>query len=385
VRSRTTRTFGVGRLGGLLVVALLASITLGGCGGTSGLRAPTRSERAQMVAAIDHAWLRGRGEPFRPCCVKARLAGELAHRYPGVAQDQYRPRVVSIRVSKRNPHLAVAAVEVLAASGRPIHDTVMFMLAKERGGETGEPEWGIGGGITFPLSCVPSAAGAVRELLCPTPWSILHDGAAAPAQSNAMSVGAIAPRWSEVALPGSVCGATAPIHLHWTGDFGRAYVRSVYWPSLPAVEVDASRPHLGESLGGEEAELGDSYTHYGYMNVDCTTGGGTGPDRLASVVVVFATGEHREGEPEYPLRFVGVITPQQPYAGYGPAGIGDVELTENIASRHGKLTFRGTVIVSEYWHGPGDPPDFPSGRATTIWTYSHGKLVSPRTVVDLAP
>jgi hypothetical protein len=132
--------------------------------------------------------------------------------------------------------------------------------------------------------------------------------------------------------------------------------------------------HLGENLASEEAELGDSYTHYGYMNVDCSNGGGMADGRLASAVVVFAAGEHTEGEAEYPLRVIGVITPQQPYTpGSEPPLIGRVELVP------------GKVIVSEAWYGPGDATFCASGRATTIWTYSHRKLISPRTVVDLAP
>jgi hypothetical protein len=193
--------------------------------------------------------------------------------------------------------------------------------------------------------------------------------------SKAGSIGAIAPQWSEVALPGSVCGATAPIHPHWSsGGLGRAYVRSTYWPRVPEVEVDASRPDLGESLGNGGAELGARYTSDGYINVQCTNGGGMAASRLASAAVVFATGQHEEGELEYPLRVVGVITPQQPKNKGGfPALISSVELVT------------GRAIVREAWYGPGEGSCCASGRATTIWTYSNGKLVSPRTVIDLAP
>jgi hypothetical protein len=381
VRSWTARTWRAGRVGSLVVLALLASIVLDACGGASGLRAPTRAERAQMIAAVDKDWA-FYADFGSPCCHP-----EIGFSAPDFQQLHYQPHIVSIRVSKRDPRLAVAAVEVFTASGQPTHHAAVAMLVKQRRVESGEPGWVAGGARTrFALSCVPSVARAVRELLCPSPWAVLDDSAGAPVQSKAASVGAIAPRWSEVGLPGSVCGATTPIHLHWNRSWGRAYVRSTYWPWYPVVEVDASRPHLGESLGYEGAELGDHYTHYGYMHVECSNGGGMGPDTLAWSVVVFATGEHEEGEPEYPLRVVGVITPQQPYAGVGPADIGEVELTRNIAvTRHGQTTLRGLVIVSEGWHGPADSPDFPTGRATTIWTYSHGKLVSPRTVVDLAP
>jgi hypothetical protein len=361
---------------------------LGACGGTSGVRRPSRSERAEIVAAINQLWSGWARDPFQPCCVSGRLRAELARRFPGVARGHDYSRVISIRVSERDPRLAVAAVEVFNASGQPTHQATVMMLDKRRPLEHGEPGWVAN---TGPVSCLPLLTGAVRELFCPSPWSVLHYGAG-EAQAKAASVGTIGPRWSEVALPGSVCGTTTPIHLHWTGKFGRAFVRSTYWPWLPAVVVSAGQPHLRESLGNGEPELGDKLTSYGYMNVECNTGGGMGPDKLANSVVVFVTGEHQEGEPGYPLRFIGVITPQQPYtegsAEGSPPYIGGVELTRNIASastRPGHLTFRGLVIVREAWHGPADSPDFPTGRATTIWTYSHGKLVSPRTVVDLAP
>ncbi len=336
------------------------------------------------MAAINRLGSGWAGRPFAPCCVSGRLRAELARRFPGLVHEHDYSRVVDIRVSERDPRLAVAAVEVFNASGGPTHQASVMMLDEQRPLEHGEPRWVANAG---PVSCLGLLTGAVRELLCPSPWSVLHYSAG-EAQAKASSVGTIAPRWSEVALPGSVCGTTTPIHLHWSGKYGQAFVRSSYWPWLPAVVVSAGQPHLRESLGSEEPELGDKLTSYGYMNVECNTGGGMGPDKLATSVVVFATGEHEEGEPGYPLRIIGVITPQQPYAEGSPPDIGGVELTRNIASastRPGHLTFRGLVIVREYWHGPADSPDFPTGRATTIWTYSNGKLVSPRTVVDLAP
>ena len=64
------------------------------------------------------------------------------------------------------------------------------------------------------------------------------------------------------------------------------------------------------------------------MNVECNTGGGMGPDKLATSVVVFATGEHEEGEPGYPLRIIGVITPQQPYAEGSPPDMEELNSRE---------------------------------------------------------
>jgi hypothetical protein len=104
VRSRTTGASGVRRLGNLLVLALLASIVLDACGGTSGLRAPTRAERAQMIAAVDKDWAFYAESP----APYDHPAFRSSH--PDFQSLHYRPRVVSIRVSKRDPRLA-AAVE----------------------------------------------------------------------------------------------------------------------------------------------------------------------------------------------------------------------------------------------------------------------------------
>jgi hypothetical protein len=348
------------------VVSVLA-LVLCSCGATSGVGRPSRSERAEIVAAISRAWSERTREPFRPCCVNGRLGAELARRYPGLAQEHYRPRVVGIRVSKADPDLATAAVAVVNAAGRPTGDDAVFLLEKEtERPPSGEPEelWQPGAARTvFPHSCVRSIASAVRELLCPSPWSVLDYSPGALTYAET-SVGTVGAHWSEVGLPGSVCGSTAPIHLRWTGRGGDAFVHSTYWPWLPAIAVSASGPYYSGELDEDGFDA--------YISVDCNTGGGMGPDRLASAVVVFATTRHAQGEARYPLRVVGVITPQQPYE-TEPASIGHVELVP------------GKAIVSEYWHGPADSPDFPSGRATTIWTYSQGELISPRTVVDLPP
>ena len=228
---------GWGRLRSLLGLALLAPMMLVACGGTSGVRRPSRSERAEIVAAINRLGSGWAGRPFAPCCVSGRLRAELARRFPGLVHEHDYSRVVDIRVSERDPRLAVAAVEVFNASGGPTHQASVMMLDEQRPLEHGEPRWVANAG---PASCPGLLTGAVRELLCPSPWSVLHYSAG-EAQAKASSVGTIAPRWSEVALPGSVCGTTTPIHLHWSGKYGQAFVRSSYWPWLPAV-VGSSRP-----------------------------------------------------------------------------------------------------------------------------------------------
>lgn len=151
--------------------------------------------------------------------------------------------------------------------------------------------------------------------------------------------------WAEVSVPGSVCGASHPIRLHK----GRAVVDSPRWPSWPRVSVYAGwNPVVYGNLDGvgqDEAAL----------IVGCSNGGGTAAGYLAYAQVIFTTAGKS-------LRVIGVVTPQQPRK----ANRLPTLLTVKIR--------RGKVIAREAWYGPNDGTCCPSGRTTTVWTYSHGVL-----------
>src|SRR5581483_11553729 len=94
--------------------------------------------------------------------------------------------------------------------------------------------------------------------------------------------------WRQATVPGSVCGASAPIHLRNKGGFSDAVVKSNRWPDWPRVEVDAlwegSRPVYGD--------LDGDWSDEGALIVDCSNGGGTADGQLAFAAVIYTAERH---------------------------------------------------------------------------------------------
>jgi hypothetical protein len=156
--------------------------------------------------------------------------------------------------------------------------------------------------------------------------------------------------WRQATIPGSVCGAKAPIHLRARGELSEVVVRSTRWRDWPRVEVDAlwSGSHVVygdlDGDGSDEAAL----------IVDCNNGGGTADGQLAFAAVIYTAG------PRGP-RVVGVVTPQV-------RGQGEHVPLLRVSIRPGK------VVSHEFFYGLDDGTCCASGRATTVWTYSGGRL-----------
>jgi hypothetical protein len=330
----------------------------------TGLREATPSERAAIDAGVKEEWQFENGaESWSP---------EDQRRAPSLQRRHYRFRVVAVRVSRAHPGWAVAAVEVRDSHEHRVNaDDEIFVL---RRWQLHPLRWGGDGYTGFALNCVAPAAEVVRELLCPNPWSQLGFSAGAPPPIRlSASVAILARRWHGVALPGIVCGATQPIRLHWeylaslkVWD-GRASVHSTRWPWWPSVEVAASGPYFGGDLEGNG-------TPDAYFGVSCTNGGGTANGQLAFSAVIFSTRRSKPTEREHPARLIAVITTQQPFE----------PLVHTALISHVDL-LPGRAVLHEAWYGPEDPACCSSGRATTTWTYAHGTLVSPQTVVSVFP
>ena len=146
--------------------------------------------------------------------------------------------------------------------------------------------------------------------------------------------------WASVTLPGSVCGANHPIHLHRHG----AVVLSNRWSAWPRVTVDSGwNPVVYGDLDGDGSDEAA-------LVIDCNNGGGTADGVLAYAQVIFTP---REKSP----RVIGVLTPQeQP----------DNELPTLL-----QVTIRrGEIVAHEAWYGANDGTCCPSGRSTTTWTYT---------------
>ncbi len=159
--------------------------------------------------------------------------------------------------------------------------------------------------------------------------------------------------WKSVTVPGSVCGAMAPIHLH----DGRAIVASTRWPGVSKVSVATEPPVYGSLSGSGQ---------YAALGVICSNGGGTAASQLAFARVVYGLFGSK-------LNVIGVVMPRH------RAG-----KDEHVSLITAKIVL-GAVIATEYFYGPHDSDCCPSGRATTYWLYIHGGLTPQTTVVTRQP
>jgi hypothetical protein len=330
-------------------------LLLQGAGHQPLVRPPSQGERVQIVAAVRATWrYESTSQPYH------------GHVRPLSAQ----PHVVGIRVSTGNPLYATAAVDLVDARGRVVHGAAVILLGRVRDKKLAKA---IGAWVpvtepvpSFPRSCTAATPSELRALLCPSPWAVLHvrEPRSRPAQ-------ALDPRlrttdlhsvdWSNVTLPGATCGADEPIRLR----HGEAAVYSVGHPWWPAVVVDTGRAvdehvYYGDLTGDGHDEAA--------LDVVCSNGGGTADGQLAFSSVIFTAVGHS-------LRVIGIVTPRQPLNPNMPHVpiVGKVKLE------------RGRLISSEYWYGRRDGTCCASGRATTTWSYTDGKLRPARTIVTRRP
>jgi hypothetical protein len=100
--------------------------------------------------------------------------------------------------------------------------------------------------------------------------------------------------------------------------------------------------------------------------VGCSNGGGTADGFLAYAQVVFTAGKKSP-------RAIAVVTPQQRHA-------------PNVLPTLLRVVIRRSqVIAREAWYGENDGTCCPSGRSTTTWRYTNGRLRAVRTVVERRP
>ena len=173
--------------------------------------------------------------------------------------------------------------------------------------------------------------------------------------------------WSSVTLP-AVCGGSLPIKLHrpsWTAsrNYGTADVTPIpkRWShdsfyGRKSVEVDTGPPVYGSLANGAE-DAG--------LRFDCNNGGGTADGALLYGWVIFSGSGGK-------LSVVGVVTPRVQPAGVLPTLL-EIEIEP------------GRVVAHEFYYGPDDPTCCPSGRATTPWTYSAGRLAAGAATITHRP
>jgi hypothetical protein len=153
--------------------------------------------------------------------------------------------------------------------------------------------------------------------------------------------------WPNVTIPGQLCVVPGFITLR----NGEATASSQRWGQV----------HVG--MQGTDAVYGDldgDGDDEAAVTIWCDNGGGTAAGQLAQGLVVF-------DNPSGQLRTIGTVTPQ-----HQPA---DVH-TSFIDS----LTFaRGRLVAHELWYRNTDATCCPSGKATTVWKYTSGRLVPGNT------
>jgi hypothetical protein len=163
--------------------------------------------------------------------------------------------------------------------------------------------------------------------------------------------------WGNAVIPASVCGAAQPIHL----SNGQAVVDSTRWPDFPRVHVTLGPVQYG-NLGGDAHQEAA-------VDIWCDNGGGTADGQLADTWVIFADDASSP-------RVIGALIPQQPpnpNTPHVPYFDGDLQMLP------------GRIITHELWYSPADGTCCPSGRATTVWTYSDDSLHATATTIDTQP
>ena len=180
-------------------------------------------------------------------------------------------------------------------------------------------------------------------------------GTSLAATQRAQNVDLHKVNWSDVTLPGSVCGASNPIRLRDR----RATVRSTRWPRWPNVHVYSgwTRVIYGDldADGTDEAALA----------VSCDNGGGTAAGVLAYSEVIFTAGAHA------------ARARRRDTTDTQPRRTGEPDPGDDPTRQSG----RARILVPD----PHDGTCCPSGRSTTVWTYTHGELVAGKTTVTRKP
>jgi hypothetical protein len=242
-------------------------------------------------------------------------------------------------------------------------------LKKER--SSGFGKWGYpiaGPAVYFPESCTDATPQALRDLMCPDPWSVL--GIRRPRirpqtlyTQRIPSSDLHALDWKNLALPGAACGSSRPIRpRHTTAWEAEAFIHTdvdlLWWN--PVLVSSWSRPVFGDLDGDGRDEAG--------LDVVCANGGGMAAGQLAFSEVIFKAAGRS-------LRVVGILTPRQPLR----ADVPHVPLLGNVHIEQGRVT------AAEAWYGPYDGTCCPSGTARTTWTFSRGELRPKRTTILQKP
>jgi hypothetical protein len=316
----------------------------------SAVRLPSPAERAAIVAALREDWT---SAPYQELESLPWNSGPLPRH---INYSSLHLAVSKVVVARSGPLLAEAAAAPVNARGVPVLPPGIVLLNTFARGASWELLYGAM--TVFPNACSGATPADFRELLCPSPWRVL--GLRPPLLPHLVEPVAKVGRdglhgvnWSDVTVPGVVCGSSSAVHLRR----GSAWVVSLTYPWWDFLMVNTSPPAYGRLSGVPVAVLA----------TECDNGAGTADGQLAFSAVVYSTSKDR-------LRVVGIITPRQPFG------------LMSHAPRLGRFSFKdGTIEAQEWWYAPGRGACCPDRVATTVWRYANGSLDPVRTTVKGYP
>jgi hypothetical protein len=169
--------------------------------------------------------------------------------------------------------------------------------------------------------------------------------------------------WGNVTLPGSACEARRPIAMHNGSGFVSPIPR--HWSSAHFYGKRGVTVSDGPSAVVVYGELAGTGNENAGLQVLCSNGGGTADGQLLWDWVIFSDRDRR-------LSVVGVVKPK-------------VQAPHEHATLLQIIMKPGELIAHEFFYGPYDGTCCSSGRATTIWTYSHGVLRASTPVITRRP
>ncbi len=150
--------------------------------------------------------------------------------------------------------------------------------------------------------------------------------------------------WQNTPVPGQFCDVSGLVRIKK----GQGWASSAKWGR---VQFYVSSPVLYGNLQG-------GGTQDAAVQVWCDNGGGTADGQIAEAYLIY----RMRGRT---LTLIGAVTPQeQPSDQVHVSFFGSVSILP------------GSVVAHEEWYRPSDATCCPTGKAITVWTYTHGRLVS---------
>jgi len=168
-----------------------------------------------------------------------------------------------------------------------------------------------------------------------------------PQRVSAQTPGAHSVNWGDIAVPGQLCKVNDQIQLH---------------DGVARLSHSGLGPLFVQLIAVTHGDLARGFP-VAALQLLCSNQGGTAAGELAEGIFVFASA----GQP----RFLGLLTPQYRPKQPAPSYIPTLTVTHIDTQRH--------IATTEYFFTPADANCCPSGRASTIWTWTGRGFIPGRT------